>query len=561
MFNFINMDGIPTLPKRENNIDKFSMYLMLNTQNGRLTLQWKYQPYLKRNMELYQQMNHVFSKLCSQRDKGTGLALFWRNVLLNEAQPTSYWEPKNKGHLAWEHLASYFEEKCYWAAKQICQGQDETSSWEEYFYLAKVMIYNSVKLREILLKYDFNKANIETYVLEILEKNIKAEAEINRFSRWRLLCKKSDVELKEALQIMGHSQPQIFQLLFARKYFKQVYLFNKIKNSNRKIGKKWLDPEQEDFEKAAQCYNAEKMLPSAPHEVSANSSYVTSEQIQASMELCIFALQNYPKSVLPQFSIDALQTIGREAKSEVKEDISELEVQDVLVAELLEDEQQDLTKATNSALLRQLESMKPDYQKLLLLYYGFGLSQQQLAANLGLNQSSVSRYLTKSTIKLLETVAGISQPQQWVEQYVTGWLKKKYIAPTHSDLIQSALVLAIKKLATQEREILQFYYGQQMDEAKIAEQLDISYSEVKTRLAGTRYQLQENLMKQINIWIKEYLEKWLSKHYRSLVHSIWKDICRDVTHKISILDRELELVDKINAVVEAYFNNKVNLIK
>jgi hypothetical protein len=110
MFNFM-LDGIPILPKRENNIDKFSMYLMLYTQNGRLLIQWKYQFYLQRNMELYEEMNQRFSQLCSQRDKGVGLAQFWRYVALKEPQPTQDWEPTNKGQLAWEHLASYFEEK------------------------------------------------------------------------------------------------------------------------------------------------------------------------------------------------------------------------------------------------------------------------------------------------------------------------------------------------------------------------------------------------------------------------------------------------------------------
>ena len=165
MFNFINMDGIPSLPKRENNIDRFSMYLILNNQNSRLGLQWKSQRYLKRNMELYQQMNEAFFQLCIQRDKGISLALFWRNIVLDESQIKSDWEPENKRQLAWEHLASYFEERCYWAAKQICKEQDERS-WEEYLCLARLVIYNPLKLREILVRYDPNKANIETYIYQ-----------------------------------------------------------------------------------------------------------------------------------------------------------------------------------------------------------------------------------------------------------------------------------------------------------------------------------------------------------------------------------------------------------
>jgi|GEM_PF-5136239 len=42
MFNFSSYNNIPKLPHRENDIDKFTTYLMLDNQNGRVTLQWKY---------------------------------------------------------------------------------------------------------------------------------------------------------------------------------------------------------------------------------------------------------------------------------------------------------------------------------------------------------------------------------------------------------------------------------------------------------------------------------------------------------------------------------------
>ncbi len=543
MFNFINLDGIPILPRRESNIDKFSMYLMLNTQNGRLVIQWKYQPYLKRNMELYEEMNEGFSRLCRQQDKGIGLAQFWRDVALFKPQPIADWEPANKPTLAWEHLASYFEEKCYWAAKHVCKEYNK-HSWEEYLCLARLLVYNPLKLGEILARYDSAKANIDTYVTEALAKHIKYEAEINRFSRWRLLYKKSDKELKEALQISGHCEPEISQVLFARKYFKQVYLVNKVKNPSRQTGKKWPDPDQEDFDKSASCYNAEKLLPSVPHEVSATSTTVTGKQIQDWMEICITALQNYPKLIVPLFSLDALQAIGREAKSEERKNDYKLEWQGTAV--VCETGEYFVNK-TNSALRQQLETFQPEHQKIMLLYYGFGLKQKQLAVKLGINQSTISRYLAKSTLKLLDTLARVSQPQQWVKQYVTGWLEQDYPAPLHSDLIQAALVSAIKELEPEKREILQLCYGQQMDETKIAHQLGVNPAEVTAKLSQSQHQLQENLMNAINIWIKEYIEKWLSKHYESVVNSVLKTI--------SNVNIELEPEEKINAVVEAYLQN------
>ncbi|NJL10963.1 MAG: hypothetical protein HC908_14475, partial [Calothrix sp. SM1_7_51] len=105
--NFMNLEIIPVLPKRESNIEKFATYLMLNTQNGRSLLQWKYQPALRRNMELYAGINHNFSDLCRQQDKGIALAEFWRHVALNDKVETQLeCEPASKRKLAWEHLAS-----------------------------------------------------------------------------------------------------------------------------------------------------------------------------------------------------------------------------------------------------------------------------------------------------------------------------------------------------------------------------------------------------------------------------------------------------------------------
>lgn len=544
MLDFTKIDSIPVLPKRENNLNKLSTYLVLCNQNNRLALQWKHQPSLQRNLKLYEEKHQEFSNLFCQQDKEIDIAHFWRKVVINESQLIADWEPSNKTQLAYEHLASYFQERCYWTAKNLCKDGN-VNSWEEYLCIARLLVYNPLKLKEILVKHNPQSANLDTYITSILINHVKSSAEVSRFSRWRLLYKKSDKELIEALKVFGIIEPEISLIIFARKYFKQIYLINKVKNPNRSIGKKWIAPDEEDFEKSTQCYNAEKVLPTAPHEVFANSTKVTAKQIQDWMEICIKALQCYPISIVPKFSLDALQPDGIIAQSELQ--VQEIEWEEISSTEDTR-EQGFLADQAHSVLSEQLQTMKLDYQKILLLYYGFGINQKQLADRLGINQSTISRYLTKSTIKLLSTLAGISKPQEWVKQYVGRWLEKEYHAPVHSDLIQAALVSAIKKLANKEREILQLYYGEQMEELEIIDRVGISLNEIATRLTQARNQLQEKLMESINIWIKEYLEKWLSNYYKSII--------KLVLAEAKLGNQELKLEEKIS-LVEIYIQNQL----
>ncbi|BAZ10736.1 putative group 3/4 sigma-70 RNA polymerase sigma factor [Calothrix sp. NIES-4071] len=505
MLNFTNRKNIPALPKRENNTHKFFTYLILNNKTRFSSLQWKNQPTLQRNIKLYEQMHSEFHNLCNQQDKGNGIAHFWRSLALNEQTPVS-WEPTNKTQLAWEHLASYFEEKCYWTAKDLCRDSN-LEAWEEFLCLARLLIYNPLKLREVLVRYDPSRSNIDAYVSEALTNYVKSETAQNKFSRWRLLYNKSDKELKEALQVLGRNQPEISQFIFARKYFKQVYLINKVKNPARKTGQKWLNPDAQDFEQSAQCYNAEKLSKSAPHEVSISTN-VTGTEIQQWMEVCIQALEQYPNSILPQFSLEALQSAGFEAKSESVQTIEEIECQNAFDIEEISKEEFYLSEKINSALSDHLITLKPDVQKILFLYYGFKLNQKQLAEILNMNQSSISRSIAKSTLSLLDKISAISQPQLWTRDYVKRWLKQSYQAPTHSDVIQASLVSAVKNFSVEERELLQNYSSQQVNQSQLNEVVS---------------KLQDNLLLDINNLTKKYIDKWLTNYYKSLTITILRN--------------------------------------
>jgi RNA polymerase sigma factor (sigma-70 family) len=506
MLNSTNWKSIPVLPKRENNTNKFFTYLILNNKKGFSSLQWKNQPNLQRNIKLYEQMHDRFCNLCNQQDKGNGIAQFWRQVALNPETPVS-WEPANKTQLAWEHLASYFEEKCYWTAKDLCRDSN-LETWEEFLCLARLLIYNPLKFREVLVRYDPSRSHIDAYVSEALTNYVKCETTQNKFSRWRLLYSKSDKELREALQVLGRNEPEISQFIFARKYFKQVYFINKVKNPARKIGQKWFNPDAQDFEQSAQCYNAEKSSKLAPYEVSVNPTNVTGIEIEQWMKVCIQALEQYPNSILPQFSLEALQSAGFEVKSESAKTIEEIEYQNTLVIEEISEEKFRMSNQINSTLSEHLKTLKPDAQKILFLYYGFKFNQKQLAEILNMNQSSISRYIAKSTLSLLNKISAISQPQLWTYDYVKRWLKQSYQAPIHSDLIQASLVSAVKSFSAEEREILQNYSSQKVD---------------KNKLNQVVSKLHDNLLLDINNWIKKYMSKWLTNYYKSFTIAILRN--------------------------------------
>ena len=509
MPNPFNQEIIPRLPERRDNAENFFTYLILTTCNHRPVIQWQNDAELKRNFELYQECNPTFSQLCSQPNKTKNVAEFWRQIVINPSLSVQDWEPENRKMLALKHLASYFEKGCYYAAIEV-GAKSSALSWEEYLYCARVFICNSENFIKLLQSYNVShQASLDTYIQQILSKTIQAS--ISKFSRWRLLTHESDKYLREALQRAGTQEPNISQFIFARKYFKQVYRFNKVNNpAIRQPGQKWPNADSEDFQAAAECYNAEKYLSSAPHEVSAGSS-ISGEQMQAWMKICIAALQNYPKSINPQYSIEALQEQGYDGFL----DKSQLENANIAKAKNYGTAVRDLHNQTDSAFRKQLENLKPDQHKILLLYYGAGFRQKQLAIQLNLNQSSISRRLDAIKIQLLQAMVEMSQPHQWVADYVVEWLHKKFRAPLHSDLIQVALVQAIKELESEEQEVLHLRYGQQVAEEKIATELGMDLLAVSAIISQAQQKLQANLIKVLNTWVNQYVEKWLVNFYNA----------------------------------------------
>ena len=119
MPNPFNQEIIPRLPERRDNAENFFTYLILTTRNRHPVIQWQNDAELKRNFELYQECNQTFSQLCSQPNPTKNVAEFWRELAINPSLSVQDWEPENRKTLALQHLASYFEKDCYYAARKV----------------------------------------------------------------------------------------------------------------------------------------------------------------------------------------------------------------------------------------------------------------------------------------------------------------------------------------------------------------------------------------------------------------------------------------------------------
>ncbi|HEY9808458.1 MAG TPA: sigma-70 family RNA polymerase sigma factor [Halomicronema sp.] len=538
MTNFYETLSIPRLTKRTANQDKFCTYCIFEAGMTGSRIIWKTRPHLTRNFELYETKAPKLSKLCGKAEEEQEIALFWLGIATGRYEAEN-WEPVKRSQFALEHLAAYFEANCYYAAKEIC-GHSEEYSWDDFFGIARVFIYDLNKLLDLLKKYEPSKGTLESYVQKAILNTIKSEAKIRRFSQWRLLCKQGTEELKGALEKANFNSAEIACFLFARKYFRQVYLL-KVKNPNRQKGQQWPEPESDDFEAAAQCYNAEKMLPIAPHEVRAGVN-VKGKDIEIWMKRCIEALQNYRK--ISQVSLDHLNDTGVTISQDKQDEETPAYSQETTSSF------PQLSQKTQTAFWQKLQTLKPEQHKLLLLKYGLGLTMQEMEKFLGVTQPSISRRRDTIRKKFLQTLTEISQSNKWVEQYVEGWLKKNYRSPEHYDLIQAALVEAVKQLKLEHLKILQLCYGQKIVPEQIAKFQGMQLEEVQEKLKLAKKNLQDKLISTLNCWIQNYVDDWLERVYKDLLKKTSQKLKLSYESEITAHKIEVILHETINLIRE-----------
>ena len=440
------------------------------------------------------------------------------------------------------HLVAYFDlARCHFIQQFSRKFPFPTATCIKFFDLTSDFLYNREKLNKCLKGYNYQDAsgaNLKTYLQGTL-RNIILD-QINYESPWHLLC---DVDLssrrklnneqqkrREALLRHGILEPNIAQYIFAWQYFVPIYKNNRVHNPNTKNVRRWPEPELPDFEETARDYNSNRFQPDAPLQVS-SSPEVTPEMIKKWMNICIEALQNYPRLV----------EISRDADSYEKHYEPSVNPWEPLE---LEENPVDFLKQADLVFLEEIQRINNSLEKIrskipqgvrkavmpLCYPHEFSLLvQEQFARKVGINQGTVARYISNiyktpllSKFETLITETMKTTPQVWAQRYVEKFLEERFSNPSRSDFIEGALIDSIETLDRSKQTILRLRYGQRMNVEEIAahfRKVKIAESaEVTQELSAAKNELQEAVITQLNNLKLDCVHSWLKRYYQQLVH-------------------------------------------
>jgi RNA polymerase sigma factor (sigma-70 family) len=362
---------------RQGIIEVFSTFLQFDADRFSA---WATEPRLRRSM----QVNSARTGQIESREEFW--VLYWYKLW--QTQPDS---------LAQSHLAAYLQEVCYWAAHKTNVSFSSTQyTLSDCFMMALARLDKVLKGFNPQLGYSFK--NYATVIFSSVLKDIlRQHQEVDICTNWSLLRKISQKRLVESLQNVGLNSQTIACYVLAWNCFKTVYVPNH-PTGTRQLPK----PDASTWEAIAELYNKERLaqLPSTP---SCNA-----QALEKWLSTCAKAARSY---LYPTFVSINTPKPGQES-GEFLDDLAEF-TQETFLNEIIAAEEQqskDLQQEQLKALIAEaLTKLEPQAQKIMQLYYGQGLTQQQIAQELDIKQYTVSRRLTKSREILLASLGNWSQ--------------------------------------------------------------------------------------------------------------------------------------------------------
>lgn len=359
-----------------------------------------------------------------------------RNYQNSLAQPESsenFWVVylyklwSNQSDLAKGHLTAYLQESCYWAAQKTI-GNVSTVQYtlSDCFQIA------IARVDKVLLGYNPQVGfSLSSYASAIfssqLKEMLRTQGEVDICTNWRLLRKLSSKRFVESLQNIGLGVETIASYVLAWKCFLAQYVPQQA-TGTRKLPK----PTAATWEAISKMYNTER------HTLSHPGWECSPETMEKWMVACAKAARTY---LYPNFtSLNAPR--GDEGAGEFLDNLPEMK-QDSLLAEFIAEEEQNDRKSQQqnigNILIAALGELDSQAQEILQLYYGRGLTQQQIAKQLDIKQYTISRRLTKAREALLLKLATWSQKTlhislnstvlNYINTVMEEWLKGYYNPP------------------------------------------------------------------------------------------------------------------------------------
>lgn len=354
---------------RQNTVDIFSSFIQFEADRFS---NWLSDRKLYRSME----------KLVANSTEGGKSAEFWAIYWYK------LWQGSKNLPLARAHLIAYLQEPCYWSAYKTSNNfSSDRCALADCFQLGIVQVDKILKgfnpERGGALK---NYASV--IFSSLIRENLRQQAIVDICSPWALLRKISQKGLTESLMAAGLSHPTISYYLLAWNCYKNAYTPT-ASNASRRLDA----PSKEVWEAIAIAYKSQNHV--LPHPTSPNA-----ETLEKWLLNCAKAARSYfyptPTSInQPSPGHESGEIIDNLAGEESTS----------LLGELIEQEEnqerQSQQQLLREILVQAIASLPSESGEILSMYYGRGLTQQQMAQTLQTKQYTVSRRLSKAKEQLL----------------------------------------------------------------------------------------------------------------------------------------------------------------
>lgn len=322
----------------------------------------------------------------AQNQPDTFWAVYWHKIWQKQID-------EKRTSTALGHLSAYLQESCYWSAyKSMSYLTRSRYRLSDCFQAAIADVPKILKTRDP----DY-PGSLKTYASQAFSNMIRdflrQSREMDLCSDWGLLLKVSRKRLMEALDNAGLHPDEIDRWVLAWSCFESVYLPTKSPKLRQLSA-----PNRETWAAIATLYNQQR----------SSGAEVQPEQIEKWLTTCANRVRAY---LYPAVSSLNAPKISEESK-EFQDDLPDPN-QDSLLTEMIAqeeiEERQAQRSTINQVLEAAIEKLDPATQDLLRLYYQKGLTQQEIAKQLGVQQYTVSRKLSKSRETLLLALTRWSQ--------------------------------------------------------------------------------------------------------------------------------------------------------
>jgi RNA polymerase sigma factor (sigma-70 family) len=390
---------------RQNIIEIFSTFLQFEADrfSG-----WATDAKLHRNMKIY--LNHFSQSENPER--------FW-SVYWHKS-----WQKDEKKDFALGHMSAYLQEPCYWTVQKMMpklQGTKEHIS--DFFQVAIASVPKILKACNPDASGSL-KAYASNAFGNIIRDYLRQSKEVDLCNNWGLLLKVSRKRLTESLEDAGLNPATIEHYLLAWTCFESVHLSRKTPNV-RQIS----TPEASSWEEIANAYNRMR------HQLTSPGTECTKETLERWLIDCGNQARKYLYPTVK--SLNAPKP-GYE-EGELQDELVGT-LQESLLTKWIDDEEQlarlEQKNQINAVLEAAINKLDSSVQKILQLYYKQGLTQQQIAQELAVQQYTISRKLSKSRESLLLTlttwiqntlhISVTSDVVKYISTILEEWLQTHY---------------------------------------------------------------------------------------------------------------------------------------